>query len=608
MASSLSSAYFLSLPSWHSTWTNNQRVSYIQLQKKWGPLAATSRKKMAADEGVSENGPIVVKKDGTAKRGRGRPRKKPVAASADDDEKKKNSEIDDVPAVSSVDETKTSRKVSEEEEEEEKEQTVVVVENVEKVKKVRKSRKKDEEVVVIANDHVENESELASKPEFTAIDEVEQASSSSVVSFVEDDDSSDVEEEEEEEEEEASFGSNEEEDLSDGDLGFLDKDEGGEDISGGYGWPPLVCCFGAAQHAFVPSGRRANRLLNYEIHDRMRDAYWEPDRFMRAPGGCAGGVAVALASLGGKVAFMGKLGDDDFGQAMLYYMNVSKVQTRSVIMDGKRPTTVSRVRLAKRGRFRMICTRSSAEDSLSKSEINIDILREAKMFYFNTHPLLDRSMRSSTLYAMKISKKLGGVIFYDVNLPLPLWQSREETIEFIRDAWNHANVIEVTKQELEFLCGIEPTEEFDTRNNDDSKFVHYGKEVIDQLWHENLQVLFVTNGTSEIHYYTKEHNGSVLGMEDPPLTPFTADMSASGDGIVAGLMRMLTVQPHLITDEGYLKRSIQYAIECGVIDQWLLARTRGFPLLEEMDEVEPDPSGIISITEQESRVVLSPSQ
>lgn len=164
---------------------------------------------------------------------------------------------------------------------------------------------------------------------------------------------------------------------------------------------------------------------------------------------------------------------------------------------------------------------------------------QAKMFYFSTHSLLDKNMRSTTLQAVKISKKLGGVIFYDVNLPLPLWQSFDETKMFIQQAWNLANIIEVTKQELEFLCGIKPTEEFDTENNARSKFVHYEPEVIAPLWHKNLQVLFVTNGTSKIHYYTKEHNGAVHGMEDPPLTPFTSDMSAAGDGIVAGSILLI---------------------------------------------------------------------
>ncbi|RDX95714.1 Fructokinase-like 2, chloroplastic, partial [Mucuna pruriens] len=383
----------------------------------------------------------------------------------------------------------------------------------------------------------------------------------------------------------------------------LIKDDG-EDISFTYGWPPLVCCFGAAQHAFVPSGRPANRLINHEIHESMKDTLWSPEKFVRAPGTSAGSVAIALATLGGKVAFMGKLANDDYGQAMLYYMNANNVQTRSVRIDGKRATAVSLMKIGKRSRLKTSCVKPCAEDSLTKSEINIDVLKEAKMFYFNTHSLLDRNMRSTTLQAIKISKHFGGVVFYDLNLPMPLWHSRDETMMFIQRVWNLADVIEVTKQELEFLCGITPSEEFDTKNNARSKFVHYEPEVVAPLWHENLKILFVTNGTSKIHYYTKELNGAVLGMEDAPITPFTRDMSASGDGIVAALMRMLTVQPDLITDKGYLEHSIKYAIDCGVIDQWILGRVRGSPPHDNMEDITPDLNGIRSISEREYRTVV----
>lgn len=166
------------------------------------------------------------------------------------------------------------------------------------------------------------------------------------------------------------------EDESDEEL----KIDEGEDISYTYGWPPLVCCFGAAQHAFVPSGRPANRLIDYEIHERMKDALWSPEKFVRSPGGSAGSVAIALASLGGKVAFMGKLGTDDYGEAMLYYLNVNSVQTRSVRIDSKRETAVSYMKIGKRGRLKMTCVKPCAEDSLSKSEINIDVLKEVKDF------------------------------------------------------------------------------------------------------------------------------------------------------------------------------------------------------------------------------------
>ncbi|KAL7091231.1 hypothetical protein ACP275_12G092800 [Erythranthe tilingii] len=383
------------------------------------------------------------------------------------------------------------------------------------------------------------------------------------------------------------------------DLEFAIED--GEDISYTYGWPPLVCCFGAAQNAFVPAGRRANRLIDYEIHDRKRDALYEPEKFVRAPGGSSSNVAVALASLGGKVAFMGKLGDDAYGHSLLYYLNINNVQTRAVRIDENKVTAVSRMKI---GRRRVASVKPCAEDCLSRSEINVDVLREAQMFYFNTFSLLDRNTRSTALQAVKISKKLGNLVFYDLNLPLPLWQSSEETKKFIQSAWNLSDIIEVTKQELEFLCGITPSEEFDTRDNNRNKFTHYSPEIVSQLWHENLKILFVTNGTSKIHYYTKEYDGSVYGMEDAPLTPYTSDMSASGDGVVAGIMKMLTVQPHLLLDKGCLERTIKYAINCGVTDQWLQARRLGYPPKEGMEDVDSDPHGIKSITEKQYRTLV----
>lgn len=150
----------------------------------------------------------------------------------------------------------------------------------------------------------------------------------------------------------------------------------GEDISFTYGWPPLVCCFGAAQHAFVSAGRRANRLIDHEMHEQMKNVLWDPEKFVRASGGCASNVAVALSCLGGKVAFMGKLGDDAYGQSLLYFLNINKVQTRSVRIDSKRATAISHMKIGKRGGLKMTTARPCAEDCLLKNEINIDVLKE----------------------------------------------------------------------------------------------------------------------------------------------------------------------------------------------------------------------------------------
>nr|CAB3494027.1 unnamed protein product [Digitaria exilis] len=365
---------------------------------------------------------------------------------------------------------------------------------------------------------------------------------------------------------------------------------------------PLVCCFGPAKYSFIPSGRPANRLIDHEIHDGMKDMFWSPDKFVRAPGGPSSNVALALAAIGGRVEFMGKLGDDEYGQSFLYHLNINGVQTRAVCMDPSAPTAVSLMKVTNRGSLKTNCVKPCAEDCFLQSDINPTVLKEAKMLYYNSSALLEPTTQSSLFEAIDVSKKFGGIMFFDLNLPLPLWSSSKETKALIKEAWEAADVIEVTKQELEFLCGIKPSEKFDTNDNDKSKFTHYSPEVIMKLWHDNLKVLFVTNGTSKIHYYTEKHNGWVRGTEDAPITPFTSEMSQSGDAIVAALMRMLAVNPHLITDKVYLHKAVKHAIKCGVIDQWVLARERGF-LPKERGDPTSEEYGVRSITEREYRTL-----
>ncbi|VAH24409.1 unnamed protein product [Triticum turgidum subsp. durum] len=226
---------------------------------------------------------------------------------------------------------------------------------------------------------------------------------------------------------------------------------------------------------------------------------------------------------------------------------------------------------------------------------------QAKMFYYNSSALLEPTTRTSLLKAIEVSKKFGGITFFDLNLPMPLWSSSKETKSLIKEAWEAADIIEVMKQELEFLCGIKPSANSDTKD-EKSEFAHYSPEVVMKIWHDNLKVLFVTNGTSKIHYYTEKHNGSVRGTEDAPITPFTSEMSQSGDTIAAALMNMLSINPHLVTDKVYLHKTAKHAIKCGVIDQWLAARERGF-LPRGIAEPSSEHDEARFITEREYRTI-----
>ncbi|XXG84476.1 hypothetical protein AAC387_Pa10g1984 [Persea americana] len=368
-----------------------------------------------------------------------------------------------------------------------------------------------------------------------------------------------------------------------------DVDGYDDDMDFPYDSPPLVCCFGAAQREFVPTIRISDRSMHPDIYSQWKALQWDPPEFVRAPGGPSSNVAISHVRLGGRAAFMGKVGEDSFGEEMVFVMNEEKVQTRAVRIDSKVKTTVSYMKIGFDGKkMKAEVVRESAEDSLLKSELNLAVLKEARIFHFNSEVLTSPSMHSALFRAISLSKKFGGVIFFDLNLPLPLWRSRDETREVIKKAWNEANIIEVTRQELEFLLDEEYyerkrnyrpqyySESFEQKKNR-RDYYHYTREDISSLWHDDIKILFVTDGTLRIHYYTPDFDGAVIGTEDVLITPFTCDRTGSGDAIVAAIMRKLTTYPEMYKDQDMMERQLRFAVAAGIISQWTIGAVRGFP-------------------------------
>lgn len=197
-------------------------------------------------------------------------------------------------------------------------------------------------------------------------------------------------------------------------------------------------------------------------------------------------------------------------------------------------------------------------------------------------------MESTLFRAIKWSKKFGGLIFFDLNLPLPLWRSRDETREIIRKAWNEADIIEVSRPELEFLLDEDHYErkrnyqpQYFAENYEQTKnrqeYYHYTAEEISPLWHDGLKLLCVTDGTIRIHYYTPSFDGAVVGTEDVLITPYTCDRTGSGDAVVAAILRKLTTCPEMFENQDVLERQLRFAVAAGIIAQWTIGAVRGFP-------------------------------
>lgn len=197
-------------------------------------------------------------------------------------------------------------------------------------------------------------------------------------------------------------------------------------------------------------------------------------------------------------------------------------------------------------------------------------------------------MHSALFRAISWSKKFGALVFFDPNFPLPLWESRDMTREVLKKAWEQADIIEVSKQELEFLLDEEHyerrrnyTPQYYAENFEQTSklrdYYHYTREEISPLWHDGLKFLFVTDGTLRIHYYAPSFDGVVVGTEDVLITPFTCDRTGSGDAVVAAIMRKLTTVPKMFENQDILERQLRFAIAAGIISQWTIGAVRGFP-------------------------------
>ncbi|CAA0829829.1 Fructokinase-like 1- chloroplastic [Striga hermonthica] len=329
--------------------------------------------------------------------------------------------------------------------------------------------------------------------------------------------------------------------------------------------------------------------MHPDMYSQWKMLQWDPPEFARAPGGPPSNVAISHARLGGRAAFIGKVGNDEFGEELVLMMNKEKVQTRGVRFDESSRTACSHMKIIfDEGKVLAETVKECAEDSLLVSELNLSVLKEARMLHLTSDTLTSRSTRSALLRAIAWSKKFGALTFFDPNLSLPLWKSRDETRAILKPVWDQADIIEVTRQEIEFLLDepryerirnykpqyyAESYEEMKSRRN----FHHYTREEIEPLWHDGLKLLFVTDGTLRVHYYSPVFDGVAVGTEDVLITPFTCDRTGSGDAVVAGIMRKLMICPEMFEDKDVLERNLRFAISAGIITQWTIGAVRGMP-------------------------------
>ncbi|XP_047327199.1 probable fructokinase-7 isoform X2 [Impatiens glandulifera] len=296
----------------------------------------------------------------------------------------------------------------------------------------------------------------------------------------------------------------------------------------------LVVCFGEILIDFVPT----------ESGVSLADA----PAFSKAPGGAPANVAVGITRLGGSSAFVGKVGDDEFGHMLAEILKQNKVEISGMRFDHNARTALAFVTLRFDGEREFLFYRHpSADMLLHESELDRNLIQKAGIFHYGSISLIAEPCRSAHLAAIDIAKTSGSILSYDPNLRLALWPSSEAAHEGVMSIWDKADIIKVSDEEISFLIGGDK-ESFDENI------------MLEKLFHPNLKLLIVTEGSKGCRYFTKQFKGKVPGIKTKAV-----DTTGAGDSFVGGMLYSLASDIDIYQDEKRLREALLFANACGAL-------------------------------------------
>ncbi|PIN11326.1 Ribokinase [Handroanthus impetiginosus] len=313
----------------------------------------------------------------------------------------------------------------------------------------------------------------------------------------------------------------------------------------------LIVCFGEMLIDFVPTVGGVSLA--------------EAPSFKKAPGGAPANVAVCIAKLGGSAAFIGKVGEDEFGHMLADMLKENKVDNSGVRFDPSARTALAFVTLRADGEREFMFFRNpSADMLLREAELDVNLVKKATIFHYGSISLIEEPCRSTQLAAMDIAKKSGSLLSYDPNLRLPLWPSEDAARKGIMAIWDRADIIKISEEEISFLT------EGDNPHDDNL--------VLKKLFHPNLRLLLVSEGKDGCRYYTKQFKGRVSGVKVKSI-----DTNGAGDAFTGAILCRIASDVTLLQDEKRLREALLFANACGALT---VTKNGAIPALPTREEVE----------------------
>ncbi len=207
-----------------------------------------------------------------------------------------------------------------------------------------------------------------------------------------------------------------------------------------------VVCVGESLVDFLPaeSGRQVRAVTA-----------WTP-----SIGGSLANVSVGLARLGGRSAYVGVVGEDEFGHFLRERLAAEGVDVSHMRQTPEAKTGLVFISLDERGErsFTYFRTRS-AELLLSERDVDPAFLASARVVHFGTNSLHLPEARTAMLRTVEAARAAGRLVSCDPNLRLHAWADPQILREQLGLLLPRCTVVKVSEDEVAFATGRAEPEE-----------------------------------------------------------------------------------------------------------------------------------------------------
>ncbi|HEX4732985.1 MAG TPA: 5-dehydro-2-deoxygluconokinase [Thermoleophilaceae bacterium] len=175
--------------------------------------------------------------------------------------------------------------------------------------------------------------------------------------------------------------------------------------------------------------------------------------FSKFLGGTATNVAVGAARLGNRTAVITKVGDDPFGPFVRRALEDFGVDSRFVGTHPRLRTPVVFCEIHPPDDFPLLFYRepTAPDMTIEPTELDMDAIREARVFWTTGTGLAEEPIRTSTLAAL--AARDGGITVHDLDWRPMFWDEPERAGDLQREALSHATVAVGNRDEVEVAVG-----------------------------------------------------------------------------------------------------------------------------------------------------------